>query len=458
MKNLQELDRFYWEKRSKKNLRRLRKKRKTRERRFRSHSGGESDRVLSHKEMKAIQRIVGMEMDGANLSDSSDRTPVPRKKIALPEKFSIIDEPLKCLKTLQGFKALFEDARIEGVLISHENTTEHDLGAEILLGKVAKGCMDFHESQGYRFLIEGKYPDSPGLRRLIRSVGIVKELDIHDHAIKSSSHENSKVRIFERKSGLDHDAAIGSLDFKTRATQAFVEHIDQCLKENGSKLTLAATQELAEYIGEIITNAQDHSGDPNWQIYGYLDKDHENRVCEVVIFNYGHTISETFKNLPKEDFARKELNKYLQQHEKTGVFRMGWSTDSLTNLFALQGSVSSKNKPSDSTRGHGSISLIEFFQSISDKSDSAPPASTKMCVLSGSEHIRFDGKYRLEEELGRPPIIAFNETNDLKKLPDNNYVTKLDGVFFPGTLIAIQFILPEIAVKEINHGEEEYYN
>src|SRR5690606_29138948 len=154
----------------------------------------------------------------------------------------------------------------------------------------------------------------------------------------------------------------------TRATQDFVEHIDQCLQENGSELTFTATQELAEYIGEIITNAQDHSGDPNWQIYGYLDKEHENRVCEVVIFNYGNTISETFGNLPEDDFARKELNKYLQHHEKTGVFGPGWSRDSLTNLFALQGNVSSKNKPSDSTRGHGSISLIEFFQSISDKS------------------------------------------------------------------------------------------
>lgn len=453
MKKLQELDRFYWFKRTQKNLKRLARKRSEAKRRKearlrrKSEYVGFDDRAFKKQELKAIKKLVGVNNSHPKRT-VGDSSPTGRREIKIPKRFSIIDSPFECLQVFKAFKALFDDTRISGVLIDHEETREHDLGAEILLGKVAKGCMDVHRAQNQGFEIEGQYPVSPGLQRLIRSVGIVKELEVEGHTIESDDAENEKVVIFKRKSSGEEVTKIGSIDHKTKATQDFVAHIDRCLKQNGSELTSDAKQDLAEYIGEIIANAQDHSGVSNWQIYGYLDRENEHRICEVVIFNYGNTFAQTFKKLPQEDFARLELNKYLDRHEKSGIFRKEWREDSLITLFSLQGRISSKNKPCDDTRGHGTVSLIEFFQSISKDSVSEHRQNAKMCILSGSEHIRFDGTYRLKEDQG-PPIIAFNKENDLRKEPDSNYVRSLKDVFFPGSLIAIQFILPDYATKEI---------
>lgn len=453
MKKLQELDRFYWFKRTQKNLRRLARKRgkaerrKVAKRRKKSEFSGYNDRAFKRQELRAIKKLAGVTKLNQKRTQG-DSSPTGRREIKIPKRFSIIDSPLECLQVFKAFKPLFDDTRISGVLIDHEDTYEHDLGAEILLGKVAKGCMDVHRAQNQGFEIEGQYPEAPALQRLIRSVGIVKELEVAGHTIESDDAENEKVVIFKRKSSGAEVTKIGSIDHKTKATQDFVAHIDHCLKQNGSELTSDAKQDLAEYIGEIIANAQDHSGVPNWQIYGYLDRENEHRICEVVIFNYGNTFAKTFKKLPQDDFARAELNKYLDRHEKSGIFRKGWSEDSLITLFSLQGRISSKNKPCDDTRGHGTVSLIEFFQSISRDSVSRYRPNAKMCILSGSEHIRFDGTYRLIEDEG-PPIIAFNKDNDLRKEPDSKYVRSLKDVFFPGSLIAIQFILPDYATKEI---------
>lgn len=369
--------------------------------------------------------------------------------IKLPSTFSIIDQPKECLNKLLEFKVLFEDALINGVEISHANTKNVDLAAEILLAKVAKSCMEKHaEHRSHKrkkFSIRGDYSETESISRIIRSIGIVKELGIDESAIDEKDDSDKKILIYKRRSDTQERSSIGSLDYKTKTTQDFVTHINDCLFQSGNTLTDAAQQVLCEYIGEIITNAQDHSGTKHWEIYGYLDRENEERVCEVVIFNFGNTIAETFTNLPHGAFARKDLNKYLKTHLKGGALKSRWTQDILATVFSLQGSISSKNSETDTTRGHGTVALIEFFQEIVDQNNNK---NAKMCILSGNAHIKFDGKYRLNENEGKP-IIAFNKENDLKSEPDRNYVKWLSEVFFPGTLIAIQFVLPENATQEL---------
>lgn len=440
------LDEFYRAHRTPRHLKRLRKRQALLRRKAHFNSQSDSDGLVFKEEFSYAKVIVGA--DGLPPWSATSRRSKSPCEIKLPKKFSIIDDPQSCLEALQSFRPVFENVRIPGVLINHQSTREHDLASEILLAKVAKNCMELHRSKGRSFVIDGQYPESERLCRLIRSIGIVKELEVEGHTIDGDANEHEKLVIFKRRSSTEDESSVGSMDYKTKATQDFVEHIDCCLQEAGSQLKDTAKQDLAEYVGEIVTNAQEHSGTGHWQIFGYLDKDNEDRVCEVVIFNYGDTIADTFKRLPQEDFARTDLNRYLSQHKEKGILGAEWEADTLTTLFALQGSVSSKNQPTNSTRGHGTVSLIEFFQTISEGNESDLSNRARMCILSGEEHIRFDGKYRLNEDSGRP-IIAFNQKNDLRQAPDRKYVRKLNNVAFPGTLIAIQFILPETATEEI---------
>jgi len=91
--------------------------------------------------------------------------------------------------------------------------------------------------------------------------------------------------------------------------------------------------------------------------------------------------------------------------------------------------------------------MIETFQGLSgDRFGTA-----KMCVMSGRTHILFDGKYKMKRtSQGR--IVAFNEDNDLSRLPDRQYVRHIDEGF-PGTLISLQFFLDQEYLREIsNHA------
>lgn len=400
------------------------------------------------RELLFIEKMVGVTPEGKRKKQIVKKH-MRTLSINLPNTFSIIDQPNECLNKLLEFKAIFENLLINEIKISHVNTKKADLAAEILLAKVARTCMEKHvesrSAKRKKFSIGGDYPESESISRIIRSIGIVKELEIKESSIDERDDKDKKILIFKRRSDSGEQSSIGSLDHKTRTTQDFVTHINNCLLQSGNTLTDAAQQVLCEYIGEIITNAQDHSGTKHWEIFGYLDRENDERVCEVVIFNFGKTISETFMKLPHNAFARQSLNKYLQVHRQGGALISRWSQDLLAAVFSLQGSVSSKNIKTDITRGHGTVALIEFFQNIVEQNENK---NAKMCILSGNEHIKFDGKYRLVENEGKP-IIAFNSKNDLKVAPDRNYVKSLTGVSFPGTLIAIQFVLPESATQEI---------
>lgn len=203
-------------------------------------------------------------------------------------------------------------------------------------------------------------------------------------------------------------------------------------------------------IGRI---RKEHSGENNWRIVGYLDRDDCNRVCEVVIYNFGLTIAETFNKLEVDDFAKKNVNEYVNKHHAKKLFGENWTPDDLTTLVALQGRISSKNHPDDDTRGHGTVDLIEFFQEIMDGHDGAEcKEQAKMCILSGHTHIRFDRKYRMGKDRDGRDTIAFNDENDLSRPPDSKYVRHLKRCHFPGTLIAIRFVLPERATEEVSDG------
>lgn len=451
MKKRKELDQFYHRKRTEKRLRRLRRWRKAESRKLRARFFETKNEMTLQLEREGnhISRLVTgrPKPNTAHLGTSSGRQ---HTEIKLPQVFSIIDNPEESLDVFKGLAPALYDTDVEWAGVEHSNICEHDLAAEILLGRIGKYCMDLHSAFGKNFEIKGNYPSQDCLVRKVKSFGLVKALEIDGEKIDDESATEEKLVLFHKRGSQDDSIRIGSLDSKTRATQGFVDHINNCLIETDYQLTEEASQELVEYVGEILANAQEHSGTGEWEIFGYLDRRNENKVCEAVIYNFGNTISDTFNQLPEDDYARESLNRYIAHHESRKLFRSNWDRDSLTTLFALQGRVSSKNSEDDSTRGQGTVDLIEFFQMISEEGNKGANKSAKMCILSGHNHIKFDGKYRLEENRGQP-IIAFNKDNDLLSTPDQNYVKKLKSSFFPGTLIAIQFILPETATEEVDN-------
>ena len=176
----------------------------------------------------------------------------------MPENFSIIDHPVDVLTSLGEFNKVFSKPTIKKIKVSHKGVRTHDLGAEILLARIGRVSQDYlRDKKGNKkngVTLQGQYSNDDQINKLLRAVGIVKELEIQGHQI---GEQDEKIVLFKKESILNEDVKIGSIDQETRATVGFVDYLNNCLKESGNKLIPDAQQKVAEYTGEIITNAKE---------------------------------------------------------------------------------------------------------------------------------------------------------------------------------------------------------
>ncbi len=278
-------------------------------------------------------------------------------------------------------------------------------------------------------------------------MGVIRRLQIeHEYP---EAKEEAALQVFNvRCKHYTRPAAARLQDQKSKVTQQFSDHINQCLRRvNKKQLKEQARHRLCAYISEIIDNAEEHGQMGDWSIQGYLDTSLDVPTCEIVIFNFGSTISSTFGALPDTSYTYEQVQRYIKLHQKGNLFNRGWAKDDLYTLVALQGSVSTKNHTRDDTRGNGTVDLITFFQRIHQECvKDAEGASARMVLASGSTSILFDGSYDMRPNAEGVNIIAFNKENDLEKKPDATYVRSMVGVTFPGAVISVKFPLKAAAV------------
>jgi len=145
-----------------------------------------------------------------------------------------------------------------------------------------------------------------------------------------------------------------------------------------------------------------------------------------------------------------ELSAHHQSRGKFATSLFGakglYTEECLWTLYALQDRVTRfYQKPGGEDRGVGTVKMIEFFEQL------AVTAPMRMCVLSGSAYILFDGKHRIRASGPEPDaqkIIAFNEDNDLHQAPDPKYVHGLE-LGFPGTIVSIKLKLDRSSLDQI---------
>ena len=361
----------------------------------------------------------------------------------VPRNFSLIENPDETLSFINQVAKTITLPHLKTIYFDHRDVINHDLGAELLLGFAASEVKLAAANRNREIRIVGHYPSSERKKQLIKALGVVKRLDLDGHRIDTGEES---LEVFDFEGAPETVYRSGSEDRKNRCVRKFVEHINACVSHMGKKLTTAAVESLTTYMGEVIGNAEDHSGESRWYVYGYLDEGNhdedtsEVHFCEIVIFNFGKTFSDTFTELDEESFSFKVAHPYVKAHEKKGFFNSRWTVEDLFTLVALQGNISSKLKDQNSDRGRGTVDLIEFFQNVAIECEKNGENLSRMSIISGKTTIFFDGKYRIEEKDGME-VIAFNNDNDLKQQPDRNYIKRLKQSTFPGALIAIRFPL-----------------
>jgi len=360
--------------------------------------------------------------------------------IVVPEVFSIIDDPVAALHLLLSFAKVARQNKVRRLKIDQGAMVKFDLAANTVLGIIATELRTEAKQRKTAIFFSGRFPQPLAAQRFVRSVGIVKQLDVANQVV--AEHEQKNLRIFDKRNHNYRESEDPTkADFKSRSCTQFVEHFNECLHDPGRELTRESVQQLGAYITEILGNAEDHPGFRDWTVQGYLDNSLDVPTCEIAIVNFGWSIAETMKKAGK--YTWDQISRFVLTHRGSKFFGSGWRERDLLTVIALQEHVSSKNRDAMDSRGQGTVEFIEFFQKVCAECSPDSPVKARMAILSGSTHILFDGKYKLQgrgnDQHGK--VIAFNASNSLYLKPDPNYVRSLGSLTFPGTIISIRFPL-----------------
>lgn len=358
--------------------------------------------------------------------------------IKFPSVFSFIEQPDDALQVLEEIVSYSMGDQHLLLTLDQSDCTRVDLGAQAAASVLAKSAFQNH---GVDF--RGKFPKERAAREQVLAAGLPKNMGLQ-------LKEPPGFLCYPLRYGKrGRDRGFRSSDAEW-AAQHFVEYINRCLGRHGSKLSLDGVEYLSTIVTEVLNNAEEHSEKPHWWIAGYLRSppDGEPSDCRLTLFNFGRSIAESLRTLPKESMQRRSIEEILVAQRAATRPRRKWFPEKIWTILAIQQRVSRKNisRTEIGNQGQGLAKLIQFFQRIG-QSGSAGPA--KMCIVSGRTFLLFDGKYPIQPI---PPDgrlrIALNASNDLKTPPDGDYARRLNKVF-PGTLISLRFHLDKDHLNEL---------
>lgn len=422
-------------------------------------------RQIKHDRRNAISKLEQDERFGESskvlLLISQLKFAIPKEskgrvKYKAPKIFSIMENPQGVLDSIKSFATeLLQHQKLRRVFVDLSDVEVYDLGANSLLDILIEEASYKATRTGRRIRWSGAYPRDPSLRRFVKSMGVIKKLQVsHEYP---HPEEADKVNTYDaRCKNYVRATRLSEVDKKNRVTTQFADHINSCLKRVNRKLTQSAQSYLCKYVSEILDNAEEHANMFDWTIQGYLDTHKKDWEIEIVILNFGRTIAESLEALEPTHYCRKKIQPYLDAHQKHGFFNFGgWNRKSLLTLIALQGGVSSKNESDSLIRGIGTVELITFFQIMCEhlkkEANNALPA--KMTLISGETEIIFDNLYKMIKNKDDISVIAFNSENDLYKPPDPTYVKEIKGASFPGTVLSIKFHLPRASTSGVEGAQ-----
>lgn len=375
-------------------------------------------------------------------------------RFVAPRHFSLSENTDETLAFLRGLVSYARSARTPRLLIDHRGVIKMGLGADTALGVILKEISrECRHKRGYS--MRGLHAKDPKVRKMMEEIGCVRVMTDKglDDMWKVTVDMKPSANVFRYRNTSSLKVSGLTLDRKSEAARLFSDHIDSCLGAVGKALSPDGRSNLLQYFGEIVSNADEHSGSAEWVVCGYINLDDPDLIYRCTIISFGETFATTFENLPPNAYALKDVEEYVSAHQKGGFFSKSWREEDLVAVVALQGDISSKNVDENSTRGQGTVDFIEFFQSIS-AACVGHEVDAVMTLLTGRTKIHFDGRYQMSRSTihGRK-TIAFNSANDLALAPDSKAVRALEDESFPGVAISIAAPLA-ISVVEVPYGEE----
>lgn len=233
----------------------------------------------------------------------------------------------------------------------------------------------------------------------------------------------------------------------------FASHVNAWLEVVGFMLTEDGEGKLMRLVAEVLENAIIHSK-PNTQdgeawLAGYMasmvaENGNEARyICHLTILNLGNSIFESMQTCSAS--VRNEIEGLIESHSRFFRIRKKWSKTALWTLYALQDGVTRLGGPDMPAGGKGLMDMVEFFQDLGGAAKDG--LGTRMVLISGDTCIQIDDQ-RPEYDSRFKRRLALNESNDLHKVPDGNYIWTMKRNF-PGTILSMRFYLDPKYLAEL---------
>lgn len=388
----------------------------------------------------------------------------PPIEIKVPKVFCFIQDSKKTLEFLESLDSILVGEATRNIFISHEDTEYIGLSASYIFDTRIKELRDHWRRKNIKMRLWGRVSNSKEVNNFLAAFGIFKELGIDTKKINNLdwSYE-TKFKSFKRI----HSK--GNPVLKSNAATELTKYFDDCLRHVGGELTDEGVTYLVDSIGELLGNAEEHSGvDKNWKILGCFEK--ATRHVKFAIVNSGLSIYETLAS--NESTSRDVLTRIekvlIDQRSfltRTKDLAMRVSEEEIIepiwNVMALQEGISSKRTEDSEgrTRGKGMMDVLDFISEIHQHHEDAC-----IVIISGHSRILIDYEYPIlrkkvvvdhengpKTELWR--AISFNKEGSLHLPQDPNKVGYIKSKF-DGTIITGRFKLSDKYVKQIENLED----
>lgn len=379
-------------------------------------------------------------------------TRIPKRAsgiLVVPKTFSLTEAPKDSYQFINAlFCVLYNDAA-GGLIIDYAECEKIDLDAQVLMDVLLKDFIEhlkrrraYGQFPRMEYIEPRNFEDKDHVKKILYSIGSFRVLNnVH---IDYPNIITYKLCI-GRKSIPDENERFGQKDIHT--TQ-LVDYVLKSLEAMGRHLTAERISDLCQVVGEVLINAEEHATTDNRYSIGFFEERTEDAnhygIFNLVIFNFGQTIYEKFKdpNCPTQHIVSR-MKELSSHYTARGFFRPAeFEEETLWTLYSLQEGVTSKINYKK--RGNGSIRFIESFFNLKG-TGLFQDAESKLLIMSGNARILFDGSYEvLMKQRGNDTfkVVAFNNSGSFDEMPNKKFVYFAEN-YFPGTMIVAKILIGE---------------
>jgi len=366
--------------------------------------------------------------------------------IKVPKIFDLSTDPDLVLSYLDKLKKDLNHKTAYDLHVDHSDTEIIDLDASFLFDRLIKDYSKYWARLHIKIRISGKASVHTEVNNFLLSFGLLNELNITHHNLfpdKADKDYSDKYITYKKRGTSDKKYLAGN------ASTELVNYFNKCFIENNFKIIDEAKTSLMDCFGEIIKNAEEHSGrkQTEWTVLGCYNK--TTHSCSFSIINHGNSF---YQSLAENESTAKEILKEVSDviYSHNNVMKKltidrNLYEQSIWTYMAIQDGISSKRSESGkaSTRGQGIMDVVQFIDQIRNKENH----ETHLCIISGNTFLNIDYEYSvIEKKIGKNQetrrFIYFNKDGNLSSPPDLKKLKPIK-IRFPGVIFSGYFTIDE---------------